>query len=107
LTLDHLTFDLTHVTKHGSTYIALLTIHSKKKKKFPLLNKCFQVDHLVQKKMFRLKTNSQYKLAIVYLKSYHSIFFFIESLNTHSLTLHFEDILEDPNLTTTFFDYVL
>jgi hypothetical protein len=27
LTLDHLTFDPTSVTKHGLTYIALLKVH--------------------------------------------------------------------------------
>jgi hypothetical protein len=30
LTFDHLTFDLTSVTKHGLTYNALSKVHSKK-----------------------------------------------------------------------------
>jgi hypothetical protein len=62
------------------------------------LNNFFEVDHLVQEEMFQLKTNAQYKLAMVSLKSYHSNFFIIESLDTCSLTLQFEDIFEDPNL---------
>jgi hypothetical protein len=64
------------------------------------LNYFFQVDHIVQIKMFQLKTNSQHKLAIVSLKSYHSKKIIVEYLNTHSLTLHFENIFKDLNLTT-------
>ncbi len=74
---------------------------------FSSLNIFFQMDHLVCIKMFQLKTNSQYRLAILSLKSYCSKNIIVESLNTCSLTLHFEDILEDPNFTTTihgFFD---
>ncbi len=56
------------------------------------------MDDLVQEKMFRLKTNAQYKRAIVSLKSYHSKKLFVKSLNTCLLTLHFEDVLADPNL---------
>jgi hypothetical protein len=56
------------------------------------------MDHLIRKKMFQLKTNAQYKLAIISLKSYSSKKIIVESLNTRSLSLHFEDILEDPNL---------
>ncbi len=46
------------------------------------------MNHLVQEEMFRLWTNAQYKLAIVYLKSYHSKNLFVKSLNTCLLTLH-------------------
>ncbi len=53
--------------------------------------------------MVRLRTNAQYKLAIVSLKSYHSKFIIVQSFNTHSLTLHFEDILIDSNLLATHF----
>jgi len=56
------------------------------------------MDHLIRKKMFQLKTNAQYKLAIISLKSYSSKKIIVESLNTRFLSLHFEDILEDPNL---------
>jgi len=54
LTLDYLTFDLTNVTKHGLTYIALSKVRSKKKLYLLslLLNNFVQVDHLVQEKMF-------------------------------------------------------
>jgi hypothetical protein len=48
--------------------------------------------------MFQLKTNLEYKLAIIFLKSYRSNFLFIQSFNTCSLTLHFENIIVDPNL---------
>jgi hypothetical protein len=48
--------------------------------------------------MHRLKTISQYKVTITYLKSYHKEFTIIKSLNTCSLKLHFQDILNDPNL---------
>ncbi len=56
------------------------------------------MDHLISKEMFQLKTNAQYKLAIISLKSYCSKTFIIESFNIRSLTLHFEDIFKDPNL---------
>jgi hypothetical protein len=94
LTLDHLAFDPTSVTKHGLTYIALLKVHWKKIVFiFLLLIYFFQMDHLVREEMFRLITNSQYKLAIVYLKSYRSKIIIVKYFNTRSLTLHFEDIL--------------
>jgi hypothetical protein len=51
--------------------------------------------------MFQLRTNTQYKLAIVSLKYYHSKILIVKSLNTHSLILHFEDVLADPNLLTS------
>jgi hypothetical protein len=70
------------------------------------LNNVFQVDHLVQEKMVRLRTNAQYKLAIVSLKSYHSKFLIVQSFNTHSLTLHFENILVYSNLLATHILYV-
>ncbi len=47
--------------------------------------------------MFQLKTNAQYKLAIVCLKSYRSKKS-KEFFNTHFLTLDFEDVLTYPNL---------
>jgi hypothetical protein len=58
------------------------------------------VDHLVQEEMFQLRTNAQYKVDIVSLKSYCSNFSIVESFNAHSLTLYFEDVLIDPNLLT-------
>ncbi len=88
------------MTKHGLTYTALSKVRSKKNWYFIflLLNNFVQVAHLVQEKMFRLRTNAQYKLDIVVLKSYCSIFLIVESFNVHSLTLHFEDVLTNPNL---------
>ncbi len=65
---------------------------------FPLLNKSFQVDHIIQEEIFRLKKNAQYKLAIVFLKSYHLKILIVKSFNTCSSTLHFEDIFMDSNL---------
>jgi hypothetical protein len=59
------------------------------------------VDHLVQVEMFRLNKNAQYKLVIVSLKSYCLKFLIVKSLNTHFLTLHFEDVLIDANLLTS------
>jgi hypothetical protein len=47
--------------------------------------------------MFRLRTNAQYKLDIVFLKSYCSKILIVESFNARSLTLHFEGVL-DPTL---------
>ncbi len=55
------------------------------------------MDHLVQEKMSELRTNAQYKLAIVSLNSYCLGFLIVKSFNTHFLTLHFEDVLVDPN----------
>jgi len=100
LILDCLIFDLTSVTKHGLTYTALSKVRSKNilYLLFLLLNNFVQVDHLVQVKMFRLRTNAEYKFDIVVLKSYRSNFLIVESFNVHFLTLHFEDVLTNPNL---------
>jgi len=38
------------------------------------------MDHFVQEEMFRLRTNAQYKLVMVYLKSYRSKILIVESL---------------------------
>jgi hypothetical protein len=94
LTLDCLTFNPTGVTKHGLTYIALSRVCLKEKNYLfsRLLIKIFQVDHLVQEAIFQLKTNAQYKLAIVFLKSYHLEFLIVKS---------FEDILTNSNLLTS------
>jgi len=62
------------------------------------LNNFFQVDHFVQKEMFQLRTNAQYKLTIVSLKSYYSKKKFVQSLNTCFLTLYFEDVVAYPNM---------
>jgi hypothetical protein len=51
--------------------------------------------------MFRLKTSAQYKLAIVFLKSYYSKNLIVESFDIRSLTLHFEDVLVDPNVLSS------
>jgi hypothetical protein len=91
LALDHLAFDPTNVTKHGLTYIELLKVRSKENLYllFPLLIFFFQVDHLVQEKLVQLRTNAQYKLVIVSLKSYHSKFIIVQSFNTHSFNITF------------------
>jgi len=99
LIFECLTFDLINVTKPGLTYIPLLRVHSKEDFKllFSLLNFFFQVDHFVQKEMFQLRTNAQYKLTIVSLKSYYSKKLIVQSLNTCFLTLYFEDVAY-PNM---------
>jgi hypothetical protein len=56
------------------------------------------VDHLVQEEIFRLKTNAQYKLAIVFFKSYHLEFLIVKYFNPRFSTLHFEDIHTYSNL---------
>ncbi len=56
------------------------------------------MDHLVQEEMFQLRTNAQYKVDIVSLKSYHLEFLIVESFNARSLKLHFEDVLTNLNL---------
>jgi len=48
--------------------------------------------------MHCFKTIAQYKITIVSLNSYHKKFIILQSLNTRSLKLHFQDILNDPNL---------
>jgi hypothetical protein len=53
--------------------------------------------------MSKLKTNAEYKLAIIFLNSYYSKSLFIQSFNTFSLTLHFENILVDPNLLAYYY----
>jgi len=63
-----------------------------------LSNKNFQTNTLVQEEMHRLKTTTRYEITIAYLKSYLKKKIIIQSLNTCYLKLHFEDILNDPNL---------
>jgi hypothetical protein len=101
--LDHLAFGLTSVTKHGLTYTSLSHIHSKKHLylRSPLTNKTFQVDTLVQEEMHRFRTTTQYELTLISLKFYHTKFVIIESLNTRSLTLHFQNILANQNLSAS------
>jgi hypothetical protein len=48
--------------------------------------------------MRHLKKIAQYKVTIAYLKSYCKEFIIIQSLNTRSLKLHFQYILNDPDL---------
>ncbi len=63
------------------------------------------MDHLVQEEMFQLKTSAQYKLCIITLKSYCVKFLIVQSFNTRSLTLHFEDVFEDPNILASHIIY--
>jgi hypothetical protein len=44
------------------------------------------------------KTTTQYEITIASSKSYHKEFIIIQSLNTHPSKLHFQNILNDPNL---------
>jgi hypothetical protein len=56
--------------------------------------------------MFQLRTNAQYKLAIVSLNSYCSKILIVKSFNIHFLTLHFEDVLVDSNLLASHILYL-
>jgi hypothetical protein len=100
LTLDCLTFDPTSVTKHGLTYTPLSHICSKEHLYLLswLTNKTFQVDTLVQEEIHWLRTTAWYELTLIFLKFYCTKFVIIESLNTCSLTLHFQNIIVDQNL---------
>jgi hypothetical protein len=48
--------------------------------------------------MHCLKTTTQYEITIIFLKSYHKEFIITQSLNIHPSKLHFQNILNDPNL---------
>jgi len=48
--------------------------------------------------MHCLKTTTQYEITIASLKSYPKEFIIIQSLNTHLSKLHFQNILNDPNI---------
>ncbi len=63
------------------------------------------MDHLVQEEMFQLKTSAQYKLCIITLKSYCVKILIVQSFNNCSLTLHFEDVLKDPNILASHIIY--
>jgi len=67
LTLDHLAFGPTSVTKHGLTYTPLPHICFKKHLYLlsRLTNKTFQVDTLVQEEMHQLRTTAQYELTLI------------------------------------------
>ncbi len=100
LTLDHLTFDLSGVTKHGLAYTTLFHIHSKEQLYLlpALSNNFFHVDSIVDQEMLHWKIITEYKLTIPNLESYWKEFIIIQSLNIHSLNLHFPDILVNQNL---------
>jgi len=48
--------------------------------------------------MHCLKTIAQYEITIISLKFYHKEFIIIQFLNIQILKLHFQNILNDPNL---------
>jgi hypothetical protein len=48
--------------------------------------------------MHRLKTTIQHAITIASFISYHKKFIIMQFLNTYSLKLHFQDILNNPNL---------
>jgi DNA polymerase sigma len=50
--------------------------------------------------MHCLKTTTQYEITIASLISYCKKFIIIQFLNTHPSKLHFQNILNDPNLFT-------
>ncbi len=58
LTLEHLIFDPSNVTKHGLTYIPLFCIYSKEHLYLlcPLLSNFFYADAIVEEEMFHWKT---------------------------------------------------
>ncbi len=64
LTLDHLAFDPSSVTKHGLAYTTLSDIHSKEQLYLlpALSNKNLHVDSNVEHEMLHLKTITHYKL---------------------------------------------
>jgi len=56
--------------------------------------------------MHRLKTTTQYEIMIVSLKSYCKEFIIIQLLNIHFFKLHFQDILNVPNLFASHISYL-
>jgi hypothetical protein len=56
--------------------------------------------------MHRLKTTTQYKITIASLKSYCKKIIIIQFLNTRFLKLHFQDILNVPNLFASHIFYL-
>jgi len=63
-----------------------------------LTNKNFQINALVKKEMHQPKTTTQYELMFISLKSYHTKFVIIESVNIRYLTSHFQNIFAKQNL---------
>jgi len=56
--------------------------------------------------MHRLKTTTQYEIRIASLKSYCKEFIILQFLNTRFIKLHFQDILNVPNLFASHIFYL-
>jgi hypothetical protein len=97
LTFDHLAFDSLGVTKHGLTYTTLSRIKCKDILYLlsPLSKNNFHVDPIVQEEMTCFRVYAKYELLFVLLQKFRRKTIIIHSLNTHSLKLHFLDLLMD------------
>jgi hypothetical protein len=104
LSLDELAFDSTNVKKHGLTYIVLSRIRTKEKLYLlaPLEDQFFCIDKCVQQEMVRLTTTALWKPCIPNFKKFQTSHIIIQALNTNSLRQHFEDILNDHALQSSY-----
>ncbi len=67
----------------------------------PLVEASFKVDKYISNEMHRLKTTTQWQLCVPYLQPFKQTHTIIQSLNTRSLSLHFQNIEMDHNLQTS------
>jgi hypothetical protein len=95
LTLDHLAFDLSGVTKHGLIYITLSRIKCKDNLYLlsPLFKNNFHVYPIVQEEMTCFRRDAKYELSFVLLQNFRRKTIIIQSLNIRSLKLHFLNLL--------------
>jgi hypothetical protein len=100
LSLDRLAFDPQNVTKHGLSYTALSRIRCKQQLYllFPICSRNFQVDQSVADEMSRLRSDAKYEISVPLLVNCRKDNIILQSLNTRSLNLHYNDVMADPNL---------
>jgi hypothetical protein len=103
LTLDFLTFDPNGIHHHTLIYTTLFCVKEKENLYLlaPLVEANFKVDKCVSNEMQHFKTTSQWQLCVPYLQPFKKTHTIIQSLNTRSLSLHFQDIEMDHNLQTS------
>jgi hypothetical protein len=104
LTFNYLAFDLNGVHHHGFTYTSLSSVRNKKYEILfaQLIDVNFKVDKCVSNEMQQLRTTIQWQLCISSLQPFRKTHTIIQSLNTRSLSLHFENIETNHNLQTYF-----
>jgi hypothetical protein len=102
-TFDFLTFDPSGIHHHGLTYTTLFCVREKENLYLlaPLVEANFKVDKCVSNEMQCFKKTTQWQLCVPYLQPFIKTHTIIQSLNTRSLLVHFQNTETDHNLQTS------